>query len=218
MIRLHNVTKVYQIRSGKRTVLNSINMTVEKNQRVAILGRNGAGKSTLIRLISGAEAPTSGQITFGNMSISWPIALSGGFQGSLSGMDNLRFICRVYNANMDYVKAYVEDFSELGEYLYEPVKKYSSGMRARLAFALSLAIDFDCLLLDEVTAVGDARFTQKCKTEILEKRKNKAMIFVSHNENVIKQYCDQAHVLENGNLHKFEDLVEAIKFYNSEAN
>lgn len=215
MIRLHDITKVYKIRTGKHTVLNAISMTVEKGQRIAILGRNGAGKSTLIRIISGAEAPTSGKITFGDMSISWPIALSGAFQGSLTGMDNLRFICRIYNADMDYVKAYVEDFSELGEYLNEPVKKYSSGMRGRLAFALSLAIDFDCLLIDEVTSVGDSRFTQKCQAELLEKRKDKALLFVSHNERSIRQYCDQAHVLDHGNLYQFSRLSNAIKFYRS---
>ena len=214
MINLSNVSKVYKVRNGKRTVLDSINLKVGKNQRIAILGRNGAGKSTLIRLISGVEKPTSGQITF-DMSISWPIAFSGGFQGSLTGMDNLRFISRIYNADINYVKDYVEDFSELGTYLYEPVKKYSSGMKARLAFALSLAIDFDCLLIDEVTAVGDARFNKKCQTELLDKRTGKAIILVSHNEKVIQQYCNHACVLQNSRLHSFESIDEAIYYYHS---
>ncbi len=214
MISLNNVSKVYKVRNGKHAVLDSISFKVEKNQRVAILGRNGAGKSTLIRLISGVEAPTSGRIIF-DMSVSWPIAFSGGFQGSLTGMDNLRFISRIYNAVINYIKNYVEDFSELGAYLYEPVKKYSSGMKARLAFALSLAIDFDCLLIDEVTAVGDSRFNKKCQTELLEKRKGKAMILVSHNEKVIQQYCDSAYVLEKGRLYSFDNLENAAVFYHS---
>ena len=214
MITLDKVTKIYKIRTGYRTVLNSISLTINKTQKIAILGRNGAGKSTLIKLISGVEKPTYGKITH-NMSISWPLAFSGGFQGSLTGMDNLRFICRIYNADIQYVKDYVEDFSELGPYMYEPIKTYSSGMKARLAFALSLAIDFDCLLIDEVIAVGDARFNKKCQIELFDKRKDKAMIMVSHNKKVLKQYCDSAYVLDNGILHKFDKLEDASSFYNS---
>ena len=133
MISVEHVSKRYLTRQGWRTVLHDINFKMEKGEKIGILGRNGAGKSTLIRLISGVEPPTTGEIKR-TMSISWPLAFSGAFQGSLTGMDNLRFICRIYNVDIDYVKNFTEEFSELGQYLYEPVKRYSSGMKARLAF------------------------------------------------------------------------------------
>ncbi len=166
MISIRNVSKQYRTNNGWKTILKDINFELKKGEKVGILGRNGAGKSTLIRLMSGVEPPTTGTIER-QMSISWPLAFSGAFQGSLTGMDNLRFVSRIYDADFDYVKSFTEEFSELGEYLYEPVKSYSSGMKARLAFALSLSIEFDCYLIDEVIAVGDARFAAKCKHELL---------------------------------------------------
>ena len=214
MISVEHVYKQYQTRQGKRTVLNDINFSLQKGEKIGILGRNGAGKSTLIRLISGVEPPTEGEIRR-TMSISWPLAFSGAFQGSLTGMDNLRFICRIYDVDIDYVKQFTEEFSELGRYLYEPVKRYSSGMKARLAFALSLAVEFDCYLIDEVIAVGDSRFTNKCKHELFEKRKDRSIILVSHSDNAIRQYCDNAMVLESGHMHRFENMDKAYAYYNS---
>ncbi|WP_404810990.1 ABC transporter ATP-binding protein [Actinobacillus pleuropneumoniae] len=214
MISVKNVSKDYYTRSGKKTVLQDINFELKKGEKIGILGRNGAGKSTLIRLLSGVEPPTSGTIER-HMSISWPLAFSGAFQGSLTGMDNLRFICRIYNADIEYVKAFTEEFSELGDYLYEPVKKYSSGMKARLAFALSLSVEFDCYLIDEVIAVGDSRFAAKCKHELFEKRKDRSIILVSHSPSAMKSYCDNAMVLDKGIMYKFENMDEAYKFYNS---
>ncbi|MDD4913588.1 MAG: ABC transporter ATP-binding protein [Methylococcales bacterium] len=215
MIMLENVCKRYETRSGSRLVLDNINLVVKPGEKIGILGRNGAGKSTLIRLISGAEHPTSGRVHRG-MSISWPLAFSGGFQGSLTGLDNLRFICRVYNADIEQAIPKVEDFSELGIYLREPVKKYSSGMRARLAFAVSMAIDFDCFLIDEITAVGDSRFHQKCEVELFEKRKDKAMIIVSHHPVEIFSYCQQAAVLHDGKIFAFDTVNDAYDFYQSQ--
>ncbi len=212
MIAVEHVSKRYQTRAGWRTVLKDINFTLQKGEKVGILGRNGAGKSTLIRLISGVEAPTEGEIKR-TMSISWPLAFSGAFQGSLTGMDNLRFICRLYDVDMEYVKAFTQEFSELGDYLYEPVKRYSSGMKARLAFALSLAVEFDCYLIDEVIAVGDARFAAKCREELFEKRKDRSIILVSHSHSAMKSYCDRAMVLQNGVLQHFDDMDEAFAHY-----
>ena len=214
MISVKNVEKKYFTRNGVRHVLSDINFRIKKGEKIGILGKNGAGKSTLIRLLSGVEPPTSGEI-IRNMSISWPLAFSGAFQGSLTGMDNLRFICRIYGIDIAKAKTFVEDFSELGEYLYEPVKKYSSGMKARLAFAISLSVEFDCYLIDEVIAVGDSRFTAKCKYELFEKRKDRSIILVSHSPAAIKEYCDNAMVLEQGKIYKFENIDEAYKFYNS---
>lgn len=214
MISVENVSKRYLTRQGWRTVLHDINFTLQKGEKIGILGRNGAGKSTLIRLISGVEPPSEGEIKR-TMSISWPLAFSGAFQGSLTGMDNLRFICRIYNVDIDYVKNFTKEFSELGQYLYEPVKRYSSGMKARLAFALSLAVEFDCYLIDEVIAVGDSRFAEKCRYELFEKRKERSIILVSHSHSAMKQYCDNAMVLENGHMHTFEDMDKAYEYYNA---
>jgi capsular polysaccharide transport system ATP-binding protein len=212
MIVLDKVTNRYSTRQGSRVVLDEIDLTIHPGEKIGILGRNGSGKSTLIRLISGAEMPTSGHV-FRDMSISWPLAFTGAFQGSLTGLDNLRFICRVYGADIESAIPKVEEFSELGIYLGEPVKKYSSGMRARLAFAISLAIDFDCFLIDEVVAVGDSRFHQKCETELFQKRNDRAMIIVSHQPEQIISHCDRAAVLCDGKIHNFEDVTHAYEFY-----
>lgn len=212
MITLNNVRKVYSTRQGQRTVLDGINLCVQKGEKFGILGRNGAGKSTLIRLISGAELPTSGNIHRG-ISISWPLAFGGAFQGSLTGLDNLRFICRIYGAEIEPAISYVEEFSELGVYLREPVKKYSSGMRARLAFAISMAVEFDCFLIDEIVSVGDSRFHEKCHIELFEKRKDRAMILVSHDPGYIRAHCDHAAVLVAGKLHSFDLVDDAFAFY-----
>ena len=215
MIRLSNVNKVYPTRSGPVHVLRDVGLTVEPGERIGILGGNGAGKSTLIRLVSGAELPTSGLVER-HMSVSWPLAFGGAFQGSLTGLDNLRFICRIYGANPEDKIAFVEDFSELGIYLHEPVKSYSSGMRARLAFAISMVIEFDCFLIDEIIAVGDARFHEKCAHELFVKRGERAMIIVSHHAGYIREHCTRAAVLNDGALYHFDGLDDAFAFYHQE--
>jgi len=212
MIQINDVVKRYNTRHGKVTVLDHINMTIKYGDKVGILGRNGSGKSTLIRLISGAEQPTSGSI-LRTMSVSWPLAFTGGFQGSLTGLDNLRFICRIYGVDASSKIDYVQNFSELGKFLYEPLKTYSSGMRARLAFAISMAIDFDCFLIDEVIAVGDSRFHEKCQIELFEKRNDRTMLIVTHQPENIVLHCEKAAVLHNGHLHFFEEVMKAYEFY-----
>ncbi|MGQ0484086.1 MAG: ABC transporter ATP-binding protein [Hyphomicrobiales bacterium] len=216
MIAVENVTKIYHTRRGPRTVLNGVNLRVAKGEKIGILGRNGAGKSTLIRLIGGAELPTRGHIYRG-ISVSWPLAFAGAFQTSLTGIDNLRFVCRVYGADIESAMRYAEEFSELGIYLKEPVIKYSSGMRARLAFAISMAVEFDCFLIDEIVAVGDSRFHEKCNIELFEKRKDRAMILVSHSPEFIRQHCQRAAVLVDGKLHTFDRVDEAFAFYEEPA-
>lgn len=214
MIVLENVTKLYPVKHGSRTVLDNINLTLAQGEKIGILGRNGAGKSTLVRILGGVEKPTSGRI-LRNMSISWPLALSSAFQGSLTGADNVRFVSRVYNANYAKAMEVVEDFAELGKYLYEPVKVYSSGMRSRLAFAISLAIEFDCYLIDEVLSVGDANFHRKCEIELFEKRADRAMIIVSHELHNIKEYCNRSAVLDKGKLTVFDDIDMSLEVYSS---
>jgi capsular polysaccharide transport system ATP-binding protein len=214
MIRADSLVKEYKTGHTFKRVLDNVNFEVRPGERVAVLGRNGAGKSTLVRIIGGVEYPTSGRI-IRDMSLSWPLGLSGGFQGSLTGLDNIRFIARIYGKDYRDVREFVEDFSELGAYLRVPVKAYSSGMRARLAFGLSLAIDFDCYLIDEVIFVGDQRFHRKCRHEIFEKRPDRSLLLVSHDAAIINEYCTSAVVLHQGKSKTFYDLQLAIDIYNA---
>lgn len=215
MLEIKNVYKKYHTSQGGRWVLRDISLQLNKGEKIGILGRNGSGKSTLIRLISGADRPTRGQI-IRDMSISWPLAFGGAFQGSLTGLDNLKFICRVYGVDYRDRIDYVQSFSELGIYLYEPIKRYSAGMRARLAFAISMAVEFDCFLIDEIVAVGDGRFHERCQHELFTKRADRAMIIVSHQADYVRQHCDRASVLVKGELFHFSEMDEAFAFY--EAN
>jgi capsular polysaccharide transport system ATP-binding protein len=214
MISLRAVQKSYATRGGTNAVLRGVDLEIKPGEKLGILGRNGSGKSTLIRLISGAERPSSGEIVRG-MSVSWPLAFAGGFQGSLTGVDNLKFICRLYGVNAKEQLKFVEDFTELGKYLREPLKHYSSGMRARLAFAISMAIEFDCFLIDEVIAVGDSRFHEKCRRELFERRSDRALVLVSHDSRLIAEHCSRAVVLAQGLLHSFPDLAQSFESYES---
>ena len=213
MISLQNVSKTYDTRRGPRKVLDSINFRLERGRNIGILGQNGAGKSTLIRLISGAEKPTAGTI-HREMSVSWPLAFGGAFQTHLTGLDNLKFVCRIHGVDYKPLIPFVEDFTELGIYFREPVMHYSNGMMTRLAFALSMAIEFDCFLIDEAMVVGDARFHEKCHIEMFQKRKDRAFILVTHDANAIKLYCERASVLHEGKLYPFETVDAAYDFYN----
>ena len=195
-------------------MLNGLNLTVKPGEHVGFLGRNGAGKTTLIKLIGGVELPTSGRVTR-DMSVSWPLGFGGGFQGSLTGYDNARFIARIYGHEYREIREFVEDFTELGRQLKMPVKTYSSGMRARLAFALSLAIEFDCYLIDEVIMVGDANFHQKCHHELFEKRGDRALILASHSPELIREFCDRALVLHHGQGTIYSDVNEALEIYSA---
>jgi capsular polysaccharide transport system ATP-binding protein len=212
MISVENLTKVYQTRHGPRTVLDQVNLRLERGHNVGIVGRNGAGKSTLIRLISGAERPTAGRIVRG-MRVSWPLAFGGAFQPNLTGLDNLKFVCRVYGVDYKPLMPFVEEFTELGDYFREPVSHYSHGMATRLAFALSMAIEFDCFLIDEVMVVGDARFHERCHYELLHRRKDRAFILVTHDSLAMRLYCERVCVLHEGRLLEFDDVDRAYKFY-----
>lgn len=212
MIRIDNVSKSYHTRLGRRTVLDRVNLELHPGRNVGILGRNGAGKSTLIRLLSGAESPSSGRIHRG-MSVSWPLAFGGAFQANLTGLDNLKFVCRVYGVDYKPLVPFVEEFTELGVYFREPVSHYSMGMTTRLAFALSMAIEFDCFLIDEAMVVGDARFHERCHVELFQKRRDRAFVLVTHDANVIKLYCERACVLHEGKLLEFDSVDAAYDFY-----
>lgn len=211
-VRVVDVVKEYNTPIGARRVLDGISFEVCAGEKFAVLGRNGAGKSTLVRLMGGVEQPTRGRIERG-LDMSWPLGFSGGVEGEMTGMDNIRFVARLYNKKVEDVATFVDDFAELGRYLFVPVNNYSSGMRMRLAFALTLAVDFECLLIDEVTAVGDQRFHRKCFDAIFVKRAHCAIIMVSHDINTIRTYCAKAMVLKNGRGRVFDDVEWAIKIY-----
>lgn len=197
---------------ARKQVLSGLNFTLAEGERFGLLGRNGSGKTTLIKLIGGVELPSSGKIKR-QMRVSWPLGFGGGFQGSLTGYDNARFIARIYGRDYRDLADFVEEFSELGKQLKMPVKTYSSGMRARLAFALSLAIEFDCYLIDEVIMVGDHNFQRKCIHELFEKRQDRALILASHSEHMVREYCDRALILDGGRGTEYGDIDEAISDY-----
>lgn len=212
MIRLIDIKKQYKTGSGILTVLDNVNLTIHPGERIGVMGRNGAGKSTLARIISGAERATAGRVER-DMTVSWPLALNGGFHGRLTGADNLRFICRVYGVDFEPRMEFVKEFSELGPFLYEPVGVYSSGMRARLAFAISMVIDFDCYLIDEVTAVGDERFRERCQVELFEKRADRAMVLISHSRRYLEEVCNRFLLLQNGKLEEYGSFREVYHEY-----
>lgn len=212
MVICENLHKSYKMGTGYKRVLSGVNFSVSPGERIGLLGRNGAGKTTLVKLIGGVEMPTSGKI-IRSMTVSWPLGFGGGFHGSLTGYDNARFISRIYGVRYQEIREFVEDFTELGRQLRMPVKTYSSGMRARLAFALSIAIEFDCYLIDEVIMVGDKSFRDKCKVELFEKRSNKSIIFASHSAELIRQYCNKALIINNGLSTQYNDLNQALKVY-----
>jgi capsular polysaccharide transport system ATP-binding protein len=212
MIICDDIHKSYPLGHGRKKVLNGIDLVIKPGEHIGFLGRNGAGKTTLIKLIGAVEHPTSGKLTR-TMSVSWPLGFGGGFQGSLTGYDNARFIARIYGRQYSEIREFVEDFTELGRQLSMPVKTYSSGMRARLAFALSLAIEFDCYMIDEVIMVGDQNFQRKCHVELFEKRGDRALVLASHNEDIIREYCDRALILHQGKGRVFDDVELALKIY-----
>ena len=212
MIRLIDVSKKYPIGKQQRIILDHVNADFAPGINMGILGRNGAGKSTLVRIIGGATYPDSGRVERTSR-ISWPIGFSGCFNNKLSGRTNLHFVCRIYGADIKEVTDFVEDFSELGKYMDMPIKNYSSGMAAKLAFGLSMAIGFDYYLIDEVSAVGDAAFKAKCNYVFEQRKKNATLIVVSHNISTIKNHCDAAGVLNNGNLIFYKNINDAIASY-----
>ncbi len=212
MIRVSGLTKFYPHQGRERLILDDVNFTIPRGCRVGLMGRNGSGKSTLIRLLGKVEMPTRGKVEHA-MSVSWPLGFTGSFQGSLSGIDNAKFIARIYRVDYPTLLDFVRDFSELGDYLYSPVKTYSAGMRARLAFALSVAVEFDCYLIDEVVLVGDQRFHARCEEHLFNKRADRSLIMASHNAPWLATICDAAILLIDGKAHWYDDPAAAAAVY-----
>lgn len=213
MIEFQSVTKSYRVGSSRKTVLNEATFRLPLRRNLAVLGINGAGKSTLLKLISGAILPDRGRVRHNGLRVSWPLGFSGAFHAQLSGRENVRFAARIYGASIMQVTRFVEDFAELGPYLDEPVKTYSSGMKARLAFGLSMAIEFDVYLVDELTAVGDLTFRKRCETVFSERRKTSDIIMVSHSMTTLHTFCDSGCVLNGGRIFFHERVSDAITDY-----
>lgn len=212
MIRLENLTKIYRLNGRKKVVADTLNATFPSGVSVALLGRNGAGKSSLLRMISGAMLPTSGQI-LSTGTISWPVGFAGSFNAELTGEQNCRFVARVYGIDSDEMRDFVEDFAELGQHFHLPFRTYSSGMRARLAFGVSMAVPFDTYLVDEVSAVGDAAFRAKSNHVFNARMQVAGAVVVSHSMPTLREICQAGAVLEHGRLSYFDDLEDAIRLH-----
>ena len=215
MIELRNLCKYYPVKSGVRHVLRNVSLTIPTSTNLAVLGPNGAGKSTLLRLIGGSEPPNSGQI-ISDQSISWPLGITNGFQSAMTGRQNVMFVCRINGlkpAATRQVLEEVSEFAELGVYFDQPLKTYSSGMRARLSFGLSMAFLFDVYLVDELTSVGDAIFRDKAKAAFKELQGRASLIFVSHNLQTLKESCDSAIFLHDGTAQFFPKIDDGIQAY-----
>ncbi len=212
MIELHNVSKAYRLKGIRKQVLDRVSLRFPADRNVAIMGPNGSGKSTLMRLLAGAEQPDEGQV-IRNVSVSWPLGFAGGFNGSMTGIENIRFIARVYGADSEAVIGRVTEFAELGQSLRLPVKTYSSGMKARLAFGMSMAIDFQCYLIDEVIAVGDENFKRKSQAMFRGKLSQSRIVMVSHSAAQIREYCQGGFLLSAGSVRYFDEVGELITAY-----
>lgn len=212
MITLENVTKYYKTAGTRRFILRKQNLHFVAGTSYGLLGVNGAGKSTTMRLIAGAELPNRGRI-HRNVRVSWPLGFATGFNHLLSGKENLKFVARAYGEDFRRVLRFVTEFAEIGSYINEPLRTYSSGMMSRFAFGLSMAIEFDCYLVDEITAVGDANFQKRCRDAFQERRSRADIIMISHDMITIKDYCDVALVLIDGHIVQFDSVEEGIATY-----
>lgn len=208
MIEFVGVQKRYRVRDGHKVILHDLSMRFPK-RNIAILGENGAGKSTLLRMIAGSERPDAGEIKR-YTKVSFPLGFAGSFNGSLTGLENATFVARIYGQDTEAVLDFVKEFAQLGDHLNMPVRTYSSGMRARLAFGVSLAVDFECYLVDEITAVGDSRFQKRSKTAFQNKLATANIIMISHSSSTLRDYCDLGAVLHKGHLTLYDNLQDAI--------
>ena len=212
MIRFENLRKSYFVRGRRQLVIDDLDLTLPTGKSLALLGRNGAGKSTLMELIAGTLRPDRGRV-WSDGSISWPVGFGGSFHRELTGAQNVRFLARVYGVDTDALVEFARDFAELGDHFDMPMRSYSSGMKSRLAFGVSMGIPFDTYLVDEATAVGDKRFKEKSRAVFRARMESASAILVSHSMGQVRQFCDAGIVLHQGKLRYFEDLEEAIEYH-----
>lgn len=215
MIEFRNVSKYYPTTTGRKMIVDELNLRLPFGTKVGLLGRNGAGKTTLMAMVAGTVQPATGEI-FRTGAISWPLGFGGSFHADLTGAQNVRFVARIYGVDTDALVDYVADFAEIGEFMDMPVRSYSSGMKARLGFGMAMGISFDWYLVDEITAVGDSRFKRKSLAVFKSRLQNAGMMMISHSTSTIRNYCDTGLVLERGRVRFFPDVEEAIAVH--EAN
>lgn len=217
MIELKNITKYFKIDGKKKYILKNVTLTIASGINLGILGRNGAGKSTLLKMLGGIDFPTVGSISSPN-TFSWPMGLAGGFQGTMTGRQNVKFVCRIYGKNrleIDEIIESVQEFAEIGDYFDMPIKIYSSGMKSRLSFGLSLAFDFDYLIIDETLSVGDANFKKKARDALMQKIESCNVLLVSHSMGDLRKICDAGILIDDGKIHYYEKIEDAIKAYHT---
>ena len=212
LIEFQNVAKAYRSAKASKVILRDFTGAFPRGRNIGLLGLNGAGKSTMLRLISGTEYPDTGTIKR-NVRISFPLGFGGSFKSSLSGRENCRFVARIYGVDVRLVERFVEEFAQLGKYYDMPLATYSSGMRARIAFGVSMAVDFECYLIDEGLSVGDSTFRARAHAIFAAKRERASLIVVSHSASTIRRFCDMGAVLGNGELQLYDNLEEAIREY-----
>lgn len=216
LITLNRVSKFYQVKGRKRYILRDVSAKMPSGKSIGILGRNGAGKSTTVRLIARAERPNKGSITWApGVEVSWPMGFGGGFLPHVSARDNVQLVSRIYGRDWQAIFERVEEFAELGSYIDMPLDTYSSGMRSRFNFAMSVAMDFDCYLFDELMSVADVRFRQKAEEEIARLANRSTFVFVSHRMRTIQKFCQCVYVLNDAKLEYFERVPDGIKRYES---
>lgn len=212
----------YKNSSGSFWALDDINLTINKGERIGIIGGNGAGKSTLLKLICQITGPTKGEIGI-NGSITSMLEVGTGFHPELTGRENIYLngaILGMTKKDVNSVLDQIIEFSECKEFIDTPVKRYSSGMYVKLAFSVSAHLKSDIVIMDEVLAVGDFAFQQKClkKMESVSKDENKTILYVSHNMDTIRQLCTRCIVLQKGKLIFDGDVKEAIDIYTGSVN
>lgn len=217
MIEFRDVSKVFRTPNSRKVVLDRFSLTIPAGARVALLGRNGVGKSTMIGMVAGTVRQDRGQI-LRRGSVSWPLGFSGSFAPEMTGAQNARFVARIYGMDTDELLAYVEDFAELGDFINMPVRVYSSGMRARLAFGLSMGVNFDWYLVDEITAVGDAAFREKSMSAFRRKLDRAGLFMVSHAMPTLRDFCTSGLLLDGGRATFFPVLEDAIRAYSESIN
>jgi len=215
VIEFRDVSKYYLTPTSRKVIIDHLNLRLPAGSKVGLLGRNGAGKTTLLSMVAGTAAPAAGQI-LRKGAISWPLGFGGSFHPDLTGIQNVRFVARIYGVDSDALVAYVADFAELGDFMRMPVRSYSSGMKARLAFGMAMGIEFDWYLVDEITAVGDSRFRRKSLALFKSRLKDAGLLMTSHSVGTIRSYCTAGVVLEGGRARYFADVEEAIAVH--EAN
>jgi capsular polysaccharide transport system ATP-binding protein len=212
MIELRNLVKCYRLNGVTKYIARNINCTFPTGRSVALMGLNGAGKSSMLKMIAGTLEPDSGEIV-SNGTISWPVGFSGSFHGDMTGAQNVKFVARIYGVDTDEMVRFCGDFAELESHYFLPVRTYSSGMRSRLAFAMSMAIPFDTYLIDEITAVGDASFKKKSEALLRDRLRQSAAIFVSHSTEQMERMCQSGAVLQEGRMFYYNDVKKASEHY-----